>query len=178
MIFCVGLGRTGSTSLEKALIALGFRVAGWRQVYSKMDEELGLDMNYMREKYDAVSDGPTFLNMHEARDGDRLILTLREDIDSWLSSFKDHYSRAGTASPKKRKLRQKIFGTALFNAGAFKKTYAERKKAVRKFAEQHNIPLLEMDICAGDGWEKLCPFLGSELITQCRFPHENKGRKQ
>lgn len=32
--------------------------------------------------------------------------------------------------------------------------------------------LLIMDICAGDGWEKLCPFLGFE-IPETPFPHLN-----
>lgn len=33
--------------------------------------------------------------------------------------------------------------------------------------------LLVLDICGGEGWEKLCPFLGKE-IPQIEFPHRNK----
>ena len=32
--------------------------------------------------------------------------------------------------------------------------------------------LLVMDIIAGDGWDKLCPFLGKP-VPEAAFPHRN-----
>jgi hypothetical protein len=44
---------------------------------------------------------------------------------------------------------------------------------VKEYFRDRPDDLLVMNICAGEGWEKLCPFLGL-AIPKVKFPHEFK----
>jgi hypothetical protein len=69
-------------------------------------------------------------------------------------------------------LRNYVYGSTTAQEFLFRKKYHEHNDRVL-----HSIPanqLLVMNISDGDGWEKLCPFLG--VATPIHpFPHENKG---
>ena len=66
--------------------------------------------------------------------------------------------------------RRQVYGIETFDAEAFRQIYRDHCADVRAhFADQPG-RLLEMDICAGDGWEALCPFLEQPIID-APFPH-------
>lgn len=51
-------------------------------------------------------------------------------------------------------------------------------RVARQFARRHpEASMLEIDVCAGEGWERLCPFLG--LPTPgAAFPWENQSSQK
>ena len=58
----------------------------------------------------------------------------------------------------RRNLRNRIYGSSVATEFICKKTFVEHNQLVMATVAPER--LLVMDICAGEGWEKLCPFLG------------------
>jgi len=56
---------------------------------------------------------------------------------------------------------------------ALENNYFTFKKEIREYFKDKPNSFLEIDICGGDGWTKLCNFLGKE-IPNVPFPHKNK----
>ena len=48
-------------------------------------------------------------------------------------------------------------------------------EAVKEYFKDRPDDLLVLDVCAGDGWEKLCPFL-EKAVPDKPFPHKGKGK--
>lgn len=142
---------------------------------------------------DAVVDLPAALFYRElmaAYPGAHVILTVR-DIDSWWRSIAFHFNTANPIpehprllhrlSAKfglpwresahdvfRRNLRNHAYGTPVAREFLYKRRFAQHNRAV--VAETPRERLLVMDIPAGDGWDKLCPFLGVQP-PDMPFPH-------
>jgi hypothetical protein len=52
-----------------------------------------------------------------------------------------------------------IFGTYKFNRERLSYIYDLHYKTVMEYFKDRPESLLAIDICGGEGWEKLCPFL-------------------
>ena len=104
----------------------------------------------------------------------KVVLTIR-DPKSWLKSqqqFYTHYSH-GCAKwlPPWRRGSNLVFGTECPSPTQALKRYLQHNRNV-----YDNVPkdrLLVMDIPGGDGWEKLCPFLGREVPDGLPFPNRH-----
>jgi hypothetical protein len=55
------------------------------------------------------------------------------------------------------------------------KQYYDTSKEIRRFFSDKQDQFLEIDICAGAGWEPLCKFLEVPVPSET-FPHANKTR--
>ena len=64
-------------------------------------------------------------------------------------------------------------GCPFENEPLYTHTFEKHVIAVRKYFVDRPTDFLEMNIIKGEGWEKLCPFLGINAPTS-HFPHENK----
>ena len=53
--------------------------------------------------------------------------------------------------------------------------YKNHNREVNEYFKDRPDDLLVMDVTAGDGWEKLCPFLGVD-IPDIDFPPANKAK--
>lgn len=164
----IGLSRTGTTSLNHALEILGYRSVHWPHDLSVID------------KMDAATDqtvGVAFRELDAKYPGSRFILTLR-DLESWLQSMERMMARIGMARPQDRpfmyEIRWKIYGVKDFEREKMLEGYKRHEKAVREYFRDRSDDLLVMDICAGDGWEKLCPFLGKG-VPGTPFPRLSVG---
>jgi hypothetical protein len=72
----------------------------------------------------------------------------------------------------RRQLRNLVYGSATAHEYLYKKRFIEHnERVVRRIPPER---LLVMDITAGDGWDKLCPFLDVP-VPSVPFPHLNKG---
>ena len=71
----------------------------------------------------------------------------------------------------------RVYGTQEFNEDRMRYVYEAHLKNVREYFEGRPEDLLIMDICDGEGWEKLCPFLGLP-VPGTPFAHVNKGSGQ
>jgi hypothetical protein len=176
-IFCVGLNKTGTSSLHRALKTLGLRSLHWggadayRNVLRAKREGRPL-LHYFTEEYDAYMDIETLSLNFDLADEQypdcKFILTTRE-LDSWLDSRRRHVER---------NVQRKAMGLYDGNylkvdrTGWWHQYRQHHRKVLAHFAERPD-DLLVMDICAGDGWEKLCPFLGFPARAE-PFPYQNR----
>jgi hypothetical protein len=64
----------------------------------------------------------------------------------------------------RRLLRAATYGCYEFNADRLSYVYDFHHQSVLRYFHDRPESLLVLDICSGEGWEKLCPFLGKSLI--------------
>jgi hypothetical protein len=121
--------------------------------------------------FDAAQDGPWFMIYKEldaAFPGSKFILTTRHSLD-WYRSCLSHF--AGTTS----EVRKWLYGSNHDDPSGHKEHWIKVKEMheadVRAYFSSRACSFLEMDITAGDNWDKLAPFLG--LNKQGPFPKVN-----
>ncbi len=102
----------------------------------------------------------------------KFILTVRSS-EKWLNSCKNHYKDKGTP------LFAEIYGQGnhypLGNEDVWLERYLLHNKSVREYFKSRPNDFLELNWENGDGWEKLCQFLGKPVPNR-PFPHANKGK--
>jgi len=183
----VGLSRTGTFSLSEALRCLGYRSVHFDvkfvDILKRANVTSKLDLSSY-DSIDALTDTPACLFYSEfiERYSDlKIILTVRDE-ESWLRSIVSNYERLPVKSPTDRSQgwrwpettwygRTLSFGTHLPNRFLLRRGYRQHNRRVMTEVDPDG--LLVMDIPGGDGWEKLCPFLGKE-IPDAPFPWLNK----
>lgn len=162
MIFGIGLSKTGTHSLTDALKILGFSAI-----------HLPYPLNQI-EGYDAATDVTVanhFQELDKEYPNSKFILTIREK-DDWIESCKLHFSNIVTGDL--RLIRKETYGMARFRSDVWLKVYDNHIQKVKDYFGENN-NLLELNICGGGGWEKLCPFLGKE-IPNIPFPWSGRRR--
>ncbi len=165
-VFGIGLSRSGSMALNTALKTLGYRSL-FVLTYEQLEKNL--------LKYDAFTHVPlaTMYRELDRRFPDsKFILNVR-DQESWLQSCEKWW--AVTKSARKgfaREIPLRIYGTDRFDREIFRSVYDRHLNDVSRHFAGREHALLILDICGGEGFEKLCPFLGKPVPTQ-PFPHDN-----
>lgn len=174
-VFCIGFHKTGTTSMGKALKSLGYTVTGPN---GTRDPNIARNVYAMAEglveKYDAFQDNPwpvLYRWCHERYPDARYILTVR-DPELWYESQCRHFGNNRTP------MREWIYGPGCGAPVHNKQRYLERfnthnAEVAAYFQDLDN--LLVLDITRGDGWDKLCPFLGKQPPSDS-FPHANPAR--
>lgn len=172
----IGLGRTGTTSLARALELLGYRTKHCPDFWLDDAGELIISPDDVRD-FEALTDEPLipiFRQIDRDYPGSRFILTVRE-TRPWLTSIenngraqREHRARL----PAVPVLHEKLYGTATFDCGSYAAAHRRHVRNVRDYFAERPGDLLVMDVCAGDGWETLCPFLGKPLPDR-PFPRLN-----
>lgn len=163
-ILCAGMNRTGTSSLHCALQQLGYRSIHCAP--HLIDFWNPPDSWSMLGHYEAVSDLPFWFFWEEIyrEHGCKVVLTERNPAD-WFDSMLRH----SLAQPHHDTPSYMV----LYGAG-----YPHRDRWTARF-QAHNArvrrqvapaDLLRMNICAGDGWEKLCEFLEHPIPDE-PFPH-------
>lgn len=176
-VFEVGSPKTGTHSLGKAYEILGLKYVGWCPTLcdevkaGKVENALAL-----AEKFDAFRDGPwheedLYKRLDERFPNSKFILLERDD-ESWLKSMDEFFS-----SEKNWKNIDKRYLIDDFpkKTEEIRNLKHKRYKEVKEYFRDRPDDLLVMNICAGDGWEKLCPFLGFP-VPDVKFPHEYKAK--
>jgi len=181
-VFGVGLSRTGTKSLHRALGKLGYLDDHFST--HLLDLEGGeLSINVTRAaEYDALTDitaSSFFRELDAAFPGSKFILTVREP-EAWLASCKRHFPPLRNNvwpanSPRVLALRQRTYSTLAFEAAQFRAAYEAHNEAVKRWFAERPESLLVFDVCAGEGWPKLCRFLGHSEPSS-RFPWANRVR--
>jgi hypothetical protein len=183
-IFCIGLSKTGTTSLHKALEQMGFMSAHWTNPIT--GQLLGDDdIPY----FDALSDTPIsyrFEELYYTFPRALFIYTVRPQ-SSWERSIFKHFSAmqrdaAGQtfATLKARNLivrdglfgyeRHKIHASLYFNHASLAEAHQVFDQRVRRFfADKPAARFLAFDIIGGQGWPELCRFLGAP-VPKSAFP--------
>lgn len=160
------MARTGTTTLCDA-----FRILGYSHVsHNPLFEEL--------RTLDAGADnGVTvfYKYLDYKFPGSKFILTLRE-ITSWLSSM-EYIIRAYPISSREEDIpiqrRMLLYETTTYDREKLRNAYYRHHDDVHRYFINRPDDLLEMNVINGDGWEKLCPFLGLPVPPE-PFPHLNQ----
>lgn len=181
-IFGVGLPKTGTSSLSRALEILGYRSCHFpHDPVTVAELKAGrYDLSILQE-YDALTDVPVpavFAQLDAVWPGSKFVLTVR-DLPSWLESCRhapfnqpDQVPAVGSMREFYRVL---LYGTVVFQADRFAWVYETHERQVTEhFAGENSNRLLVLDLVGGEGWERLCPFLGVPA-PDVPFPHLNPG---
>jgi len=181
-VFGIGLSRTGTSSLSKALELLGYDSVHWTNPLT-FQLLSGPDF-YM---FGAATDccvSPEFEKLFYLYPNARFVRT-RRSLESWLASFESHHAHySGTGS--REGLRALFDGPdntfmldhaalefGLFlNAPSLADAYEQFDMRVRNFFADKPGKLLELDLFAGQGWPALCGFLG-RAVPNRPFPRLN-----
>ena len=170
----IGLSRTGTTSLNSSLQILGYNAKHFPEIKTSSngiyipDNELN--------KYDAFSDTPVALlykKLDKLYSGSKFIYTIRQ-VDDWLISCAN-YPRFDADYKIDREittLRYQLFNCTHYNQRLFVKAYNKHNSDVLRYFKNRPADFLELNICAGEGWSKLCAFL-DRSIPDKEFPKEN-----
>jgi len=166
-IFGVGLSKTGTVSLTKALVRLGYRAKHYPPIGTIVSEA---------GRYDALTDSPVLVFL-EALDRlypqAKFILTVREEA-AWLESCQRHWAGRKPRTADWELVRRAVYGIEGFDEAIFRRVRQEHTERVQRYFEGRPDDLLIFNICGGEGYETLCPFLGLPILGE-PFPHENRG---
>lgn len=179
-LFNVGMPRTGTLSLAMALRTLGYNCL--HHAPDRIDL-LQPDRRGFREydDVDAVTDAPAmffFRAISDAYPECRKWILTKRPAEAWMQSVLWHWSqiwRTGDVELWRytRRLTMLMFGTEDPEPFYFQRQYKIHNEAVVYEAAKRGIELLEIDLTAGEGWDKLCPFL-DRPIPDAPFPWENR----
>jgi 3'-phosphoadenosine 5'-phosphosulfate (PAPS) 3'-phosphatase len=175
-IFGIGLSKTGTTSLARALEILGYRTRDYMGVTKYTPGDLSsVDLEEI-EANDAFTDTPIpsfYRELDTAFPGSKFILTVR-DKEGWLRSCKKQFNQKLAAKQNEASIRvfEDLYGTAVFDEEHFSAGYDRFISSVEAYFKDSPEDLLILNVSAGEGWEKLCPFLGKP-IPDVPFPKAN-----
>jgi len=179
--FCIGFQKTGTSSLSKALQALGFTVGDAIGVLNQTVDwnaqdpraEIVTKVLSVVAGVDAIQDSPCaflYRELDAAHPGAKFILTTR-DTEDWLASYRRYFPDHNNP------LRRWMYGVARLsgNEARYREVYEAQTAEIIKYFAGRPDDLLVMDLGRGDGWLKLVAFLGEGVLKP--FPHANKHKR-
>ena len=149
-IFGIGLPRTGNTSLCTAFGILGYSAFHAPRNWDELTKHDALT--------EVIHDRFPYHLLSQFYPNALYILTIR-DLQPWLESCHKHQKKAS---------RFPAWNPFWTQQNDWMKLSHDKIKTSERFES-----LLVLDVCGGDGWEKLCPFLGKPIPDQpfpCRNP--------
>ena len=164
-VFGIGLGKTGVSSLCEALSLLGYKPIQHPQslriikyFYAAVDTNVAIAYKKLDLRYP----------------GSKFILTVR-NIDTWVKSARMHDERrkANKFENIGKHNRLEAFGSSEYDPEIWKAKYETHVNEVLNYFQERPQDLLVFNVCAGEGWEKLCPFL-NKGYPNIPFPYLNK----
>jgi hypothetical protein len=174
-VFGIGAARTGTSSLGRALVLLGFRHMSWDpELWERFEAGEYEPIFAVADRFESFEDGPWngpdfYRALDERFPQSKFVLTVR-DTASWATSHERHFSSEGArAIPEEYWIHDYAA-----KREAIVKDYEERNRAVVEYFARRPDRLLVVDVCAGRGWPELCAFLGL-AAPQKPFPHVNRG---
>jgi hypothetical protein len=182
-VFGIGMHKTGTTSLKRALDMVGYPCAHWPSAHwakNVWSDVSGAGNSALLERHLAACDLPItmlFRELDHAYPGSKFILTVRDERD-WLRSVRGHFSPANPFfqdwdhDPWTHRAHLLLYGRKKFDEEVFLKRYRQHNTEVREYFRRRPGDLLEIDLGADHGWHELCGFLRCQ-IPDAKFPWEN-----
>jgi 3'-phosphoadenosine 5'-phosphosulfate (PAPS) 3'-phosphatase len=175
-IFCIGLSKTGTTSLARALEISGYKTRDYLGIARYSAGDLcSINLDEINSN-DAFTDTPipSFYKILDLEyPNSKFILTIR-DMDGWLKSCKKQFTQkqADKQNTASNLLFMDLYGCTVFNEQKFRCGHENFINDVLHYFKDRPQDLLILDIAAEEGWEKLSPFLGRP-IPETPFPKSN-----
>ena len=169
-VFCIGFQKTGTTTMERVLSELGYRVTGPNHVRTKdIAQRLEQIADQLSQQHDAFQDNPwplVYRQMDARHPGSKFILTVRDE-QKWSNSFRNHFE--GLEHDPMQEL---LYGPPGQPAEAYKARVRRHNDEVRDYFRDRRDDLLVIDISQDPRWEPVCAFLGKPVPARS-FPHSN-----
>lgn len=171
-VFCIGLHKTGTTSLGAALETLGYEVCGG---FGARDPEIrrlaARRASHLVQHYDAFRDHPwplLYPQLDEWVPNAKFVLTIRPPRE-WIRSVILHFGN------RQSPMRKWIYGegSPMGNEHLYIDRYETHNREVVEFFRDRADDLLVMSTDVGYSWAQLCPFLGLPILDQ-PFPRLNQ----
>lgn len=176
-VFGIGISRTGTTSLTRALCCLDYKaIHAPLSILKHVDGKLVLNKKAAM-RYEAITDSPAaflYKELDAAFPGAKFILTVR-DVEKWLISMQRirRIYPILRLVPKVSQLLGEVLGESnLTDEEKMRIKFLQHTREVLDHFKGRN-NLLVMNFATGDGWEKLCSFLGQPM-PDVPFPHSNR----
>lgn len=180
-VFGIGLSRTGTKSLTSALNILGIKTIHYPDDDTTLRELIEGNYNLsLLQHFDGITDitvSPFYPQLDELFPNSKFILTVRNKAE-WLKSLEKHWQGRpafvdyDNNSPVnneihmniRRLLRSANYGCYEFSCHRLSYVYDQHYQSVIHYFKDRPNDLLVLDICNGDGWEKLCPFVNKPFV--------------
>lgn len=170
-IVCAGLPKTGTKTFAEAMDILGFnhrtRDAQARRLY--LD---GLNPSARLRDVDSVDDLPWPLVIDRIKYPMKVVLTVRESPEQWVSSVHRRIKKKGTPHPSSIWHEQFCNMQGVKPDGELIQQYMAHNAAVERFCREHGVPYIKLCWEKGDAWTRLCWFLGVDVPAH-PFPWSN-----
>lgn len=198
-MFCIGMNKTGTTSLKHTLEEHGYRVGNEKEAQRYMEGYAVRDFSGLIrfcKGADAFQDAPfscwhTFIVMDQAFPGSRFILTVRNSAEEWYDSLlRFHSKRFGkegripTAEDLKNatrgegrspyenlKLRFGVSDENMYDKELLTEYYELHNRMVKDYFRFRN-DLLVLNLEEADSYQKFCQFLDLRPRRES-FPRSN-----
>ena len=181
-VFCIGLNKTGTSSLHVALNILGYNSVHAKtpdgiNIKQKIESNFheGIDIIDGLKGYTAFLDWDKdetshliFKEFHKQYPKSKFILNTRE-LNSWLDSREKHVLRN---QKKKKENPEKDISWLEIKRDEWEKHFKEHHRNVYEYFDDKKDELLTYDVTQNQGWKPLCDFLGC-AVPRTAFPKAN-----
>ncbi len=200
-IFCIGTGKTGTTSVEKALKDLGYKLGDIPTGELLLKEYANRNFNPIIKfckSADAFQDAPfsfpfTYIPLDISYPNSKFILTIRDNDEQWYNSLIKYHSKIHSkngnvpteddlkeASYRYKgfawEVRQKVFGIKsgedVYHKQTFLDFYNHHNRMVKNYFKFRD-NLLVINLSNKNSYYEFCNFLNKEPLYD-QFPWENK----
>jgi hypothetical protein len=174
-IFGIGLPKTGTSSLTAALNTLGIPTVHnayhGKKISHILRENRSHDLPWLHPLYLEYRGFTDFRGEYTYQElytqyPDSLFIYTHRSLPEWFESRANSYR-------KDIQITDELYADDIARVHInMVYEHGERTEAIRKFFRDKPQQYLELDICAGEGWEKLCGFLKVAVPAE-PFPHTN-----
>jgi hypothetical protein len=178
-IFGIGVARTGTTTLAKALEILGYKSVHVECNVMEVSNDDGHDTFSINkeviENNEAIVGtplSPCYEMLANQYPDSLFIITIRES-EGWLKSCSLSFTEQLPMDDNHHALHRWLYDSILFDKEKFLKGYMNYVNKVLTFFDRNNRKLFLYNICSGNRWLPLCEFVGKD-VPECPFPHESK----
>ena len=199
-VFGIGMGKTGTTSLERAFIELGYRIGPQATFERHFDAwaagEFGAFLADI-ERFEAFQDVPFCLPkayrlLYEHFPNSKFVLTVRDSSIQWYDSLCRFHSKlfgregalpteadlmaAKYVSPGWLYRVSQVYGTPPgrpYHRPTLLRVYETHLREVQRFFANHPRSLLVLNVAERDAYSLLTAFLSLRPVRRS-FPHLNK----
>jgi hypothetical protein len=176
-VFGIGLSKTGTVSLARALTKLGIKTKHFPDDKTTQEELRRGDYNLsILNEFQALVDipvAPYYAQLEALFPDGKFVLTTRP-TDSWLTSFENHFEFWVEHHRDEYDdfVLACTYGVHHFSADRLRYVKELHEHNVREYFADKPGKLLIHNVFEGDGWEKLCGFLGCPVPDE-PYPREN-----
>ena len=176
-IFGIGLSRTGTVSLTKALMQLGIKAKHYpNDIITQNELKRGHYSLSVLKEMQALLDipvSPYYAQFDHLYPEAKFILTTRPS-ESWLMSMENHFRLyvEHMRDDFDDYVLACVYGALHFSAERFSYVKELHENNVRDYFSDRPEKLLLFDVFRGDSWAELCQFLDRPVPDEV-YPHKN-----